>query len=292
MGVTPPAPFVVGVARSGTTLLRLMLDAHPELAIPPETHFAPRLAKAWAAGPDPTAAALDVLRRHPSSVDLKLDVDALAGVLAERPPGSAGDVLRAVYRAYAALQGKPRWGDKTPPYVRFMPMLAELLPEARFVHIIRDGRDVAMSLRGKWFGPDAVDDLAWWWRRHIERARRVAGGLPGYLEVRYEALVRDPEVELRRVGAFVELAWSPAMLDYHRRARGRLEEIHHDIVDHRGELITAERRLGIHLSTTRPPDPSRIGAWRAEMPASDQRRFVAIAGHMLEELGYGTEVDA
>ena len=110
---TPPAPFVVGVGRSGTTLLRLMLDAHPELAIPPETHFVPELIERGARRPTPRARRRDRRRRRWG--DFGLDADEL------REPGRRARAARRRRRCCApstastpSAQGKPRWGDKTP----------------------------------------------------------------------------------------------------------------------------------------------------------------------------------
>ena len=111
-----PPPFIVGVARSGTTLLRLMLDAHPELAIPPETHFVPRLIKLVDGGAGPGEVAT-FLAGHPRWGDYGLDAAELERRLDALEPFDAGSALRAFYGLYAEGQGKPRWGDKSPPYV-------------------------------------------------------------------------------------------------------------------------------------------------------------------------------
>jgi hypothetical protein len=142
---------VVGVGRSGTTLLRLMLDAHPELAIPPETHFVPAVIERakGGAGSEALIAELTGVRGWD-----ELGVDA--GQLRERVPaaahGDAATVLRAFYALAAEARGKTRWGDKTPIYVTRMRAISATLPEARFVHLIRDGRDVALSRRRRGMG--------------------------------------------------------------------------------------------------------------------------------------------
>ena len=124
----PPAPFVVGVSRSGTTLLRLMLDAHHQLAIPPETHFIPELVEACqqrGAGPDEIVELLSAHRRWP---DFRLDTDELRGRLAALDPFGPGPALREFYGLYAERAGKPRWGDKTPHYTRKMRLIEGVLP--------------------------------------------------------------------------------------------------------------------------------------------------------------------
>lgn len=288
-----PAPFVVGVARSGTTLLRLMLDAHPDLAIPPETHFIHRLAKACgttgkraARGAPTPACVLETLTTYPRWPDFGLDRDELARRFAELDEFSLGGALRCFYELYAARCGKPRWGDKTPEYVIRMSLIQRLLPEARFVHLIRDGRDVWLSLRGVPFGPGSVDAAAAMWRDRISTARSQAAGLPFYLEVRYEDLVLEPEATLRRTCAFLELPWDAGMLTYHDRAEERLAEIQ-DVVDPTtGRLIRAAVRRSHHGLVGAPPQRDRVGRWRTELDQAERERFAAVAGPMLRELGY------
>src|SRR5207248_810105 len=165
------APFIVGAGRSGTTLLRMMLDAHPELAIPPETHFIPPLKQLWDESPQPGDAVIDALLEHQSWADFDIDPDRFRARLESSGAANLTDVLRAFYSMYAEQKGKSRWGDKTPLYVMAMPTIAELLPEAHFIHMIRDGRDVALSVRPLWFGPNSIEEAAVWWQRRIEAGR-------------------------------------------------------------------------------------------------------------------------
>jgi hypothetical protein len=198
-----PAPFVVGVGRSGTTLLRLMLDAHPQLAIGPETQFVPDLIHV----DDP----VDAIVGARTWGDFGLDPDEFA----RRASGQElAGVLRAFYSLYAESQGKPRWGEKTPGYVRNMDSIATVLPEARFIHLIRDGRDVALSRRARGMGADKpMAKTANLWRRRIEDARGQAQRLDGrYIELRYEDLVADPQPHLLRICEFIGLEFDPAML--------------------------------------------------------------------------------
>ena len=112
-------PIVVGVPRSGTTLLRLILDAHPELAIPPETGFLPALAGPGAPGDARTF--LELLVGYPPEApgwaDFGLDEGRLLEEVGRLRPFSVADAVRCFYRAYAARHGKDRWGDKTPGYL-------------------------------------------------------------------------------------------------------------------------------------------------------------------------------
>ncbi|HEX2436605.1 MAG TPA: sulfotransferase [Solirubrobacterales bacterium] len=282
----PPAPFIVGVARSGTTLLRLMLDAHPEMAIPPETHFIPKVIKACDRADDPHEAVFELLTAHRRWPDYGLDANQLRERLDRIAPLSAGDALRAFYGLYAEKQGKPRWGDKSPSYVRRMRRVASALPEAHFVHLVRDGRDVALSQVEVDFGPDQIADAARDWVEGIEKAHRQARRLRHYIEVRYEDLVTDPEPPLRLVCEFVRLRWDPAMLAYHAGAEERMAEVTRDFERGEGPAIPATVRASRHTRVAEPPQRERAGRWRTDMSPSDRATFEGIAGEQLAKLGY------
>lgn len=269
----PPFPFVVGCGRSGTTLVRAMLDSHPELAIPPESYFVSELAAEWAPG---RAFAFDDLlarlRGHDRFARWGLAIDAVAEAGAAARPQTFADGIRCAFAAYAREKGKPRYGDKTPRYVQDLALLAELFPEARFVHVIRDGRDVALSFLDREWGPKTVEEAARRWRKRVKAGRRAASSLePGrYLEVRYEDLFDDPSAELERVCALVEVDPAPEMLRYFERA---------------GEVIAGTKYPDQHSSVAAPPTKG-LRDWRTAMSPADVAAFEATAGNLLEELGY------
>jgi hypothetical protein len=283
----PPAPFVVGATRSGTTLLRLMLDAHPDVGIPSETHFFQRLAKAsehWSITPDQLA---DKIVGHKRWGDFHLDEDELRERFRAIEPLNLSDALRAFYGLYAEKQGKTRWGDKTPGYLRYMDRIELVLPEARFVHLIRDGRDVALSVLPMNWGPSTIQEAAELWVERVTLARENGRGVQHYTELKYEDLVTDTEGELRRISEFLDLPWDPAMLDYHERAEERLKEKARDLPrkKERGDQPAAAR-MASHAMAKKPPDPKRIGRWRTEMSNGDRIEYESIAGDLLAELGY------
>jgi hypothetical protein len=284
-----PAPFVVGLTRSGTTLLRMMLDAHPELTIPPETHFVPDLIKAARAGGD-AEAMLAAMTANRTWEDFGIGTEAMRARLERVDQGDGAAAVRAFYGAYAELQGKPRWGDKTPAYMLSVQRIGRTLPEARFVHLIRDGRDVALSQTARALNeqPPPPDQAARWVKR-IGKSREQAATLKGprYVEARYEDLVRDPETTLRRICAFIELPWDEAMLAYHERAAGRLTEMAGSLRAEGGHAEqVAGYRIDNHAPTTQPPDPGKLDKWRREMAPDDVRAYEAVAGDLLKELGY------
>jgi hypothetical protein len=284
-------PIIVGAPRSGTTLLRFMLDASSELAIPPETGFLAIGGKINGRGKklrDSFFQAIvnygEPLRSWP---DFEIPAREFRATLDQITPFNATDGYRAFYRLYAARHGKTRWGDKTPIYCRHLKAIRKILPEARFVHIIRDGRDVALSLRRMWFSPGwDMETQATYWRDCILAARRAGRGQHDYLEVRYEELIHNTAETLQRICTHVNLTFEEKMLNYYKRAPERLKE-------HKGRsspdgvtVLTQDQRMKQQQRTTGPPDPACVFGWKQTMDSDERRRFQMVAGDLLEELGY------
>jgi Sulfotransferase family len=271
--MTPPPFFIVGCDRSGTTMLRLILDGSPDVAIPTESmilvDFAPHAGDALA-----TDAEFDRLARavwrHP-----KLREWGLPG----RPPAREGRTGPAAYRAaleapflaYAALHGKPRWADKTPYYVGELDLVKRAFPEARIVNLVRDGRDVALSLLRVPFGPSNVWAAARQWRAAVDAGDAAAARYDGdVLTLRYEDLVADPEPEARRVCEFCEIAFRPEMLAIEESAAGRLAAGQ--------EGWFSELYAGIGTRS--------VGKWHTGMSRPQQAVFAAGASAALLRHGY------
>src|SRR4030095_16294027 len=192
-----PAPFIVGVGRSGTTLLRLMLDAHPEVCIPSETGFIPAVLSNSCDSTNARREFVKVITEFETWPDFNLSSEEFCHALKAEPLGLSA-WIRAFYRLYAAHFAKRRWGDKTPVYSSQMPRIEAILPEARFIHVIHDGRDVALSVRPLWFAPGKdIRTIAHDWKYRIEQARYLGRHCRHYLEIYYENLVGHAERELR-----------------------------------------------------------------------------------------------
>ncbi len=285
----PPMPFIVGAGRSGTTLLRLMLDAHPAMAIPPETHFYPGLVKLTGEGSGLREAFHAAVTTANTWGDFHLDAGCFREELEGIEPFTIADGLRCFYAMYARRFRKARWGEKTPFYGRFMVTIQDVLPEAYFIHLIRDGRDVTLSIKDLWFSPGRdIDALAADWVWKVRETRQQAQGCKHYLEVRFEDLVLDTANVLKRICKFIELPYSASMEQYYRTAAERLDELSDHVVFNESIGVRKAHRLGIFASTQQPPLPDRIGRWRILMSEAEQRAFEAVAGTMLRDLGYPT----
>jgi hypothetical protein len=284
-------PIIVGSPRSGTTLLRVMLDAHSQLAIPPETGFLALGDTFTGKGDKLRDSFFDAIVSYgeplPSWPDFEIPVEDFRAVLDQITPFNVTDGYRAFYQLYATRRGKARWGDKTPIYCLHLNKIRRVLPEARFVHIIRDGRDAALSLRRMWFSPGwEIETQASYWRECVLAARRAGMSHDDYLEVRYEELIQNTEETLKSVCAHVDLNFEREMLNYYQRAPERLKEHKGRSLPDGTTFLTQEDRLRQQQRTTEPPDPTCVFSWKRMMNAEERRRFQLVAGDMLEELGY------
>jgi LPS sulfotransferase NodH len=211
--------IVVGCARSGTTMLQLMLHAHRRIAIPPETRFVLsgyRQRRSFGdlrePAPREALARWIVDRRQTRFADLGLDAEQVAArIIAGR--GTLGSAFGTVFQAYAERFGKPRWGDKRPAYLQNLDVITRLFPDAQIVNLIRDGRDCVASLNEMtWHRQDIYGTIAAW-ARAVDDGRRAARrlGPAQYHQLRYEDLVADPQAELSALCDFLGEDYDPAM---------------------------------------------------------------------------------
>jgi len=284
-------PIVAGAPRSGTTLLRFMLDAHPQLAIPPETGFLVPLANIQQSGAGDAEALFRLITHYPTSApvwpDFHLDAQVLHHELAKLRPFDLATGVRSFYRLYAERFGKPRYGDKTPTYCEHIPAISALLPEAHFIHIIRDGRDMALSLRPLWFAPARdIASLAHYWQRLVRAGQAGGSNARAYMEIRYEDLVQDSRWELEKICAFLDLPFHPDMLNYWQRTPDRLKEHGARVQSNGTEIVGHQQRLDQQRLTTGPPMLDRAFRWKRDLTEQEQQEFVRAAGATLAELGY------
>jgi hypothetical protein len=257
-------------------MLRAMLDSHPDVAVPHESYFVvPALHRRAAyEGPDGVDRdrLLADLARDDTFTRWGLDADAVERVRSDATLGSVPDILRELYRAYAGAAGKTRFADKTPRNVLHIELLAAAFPDARFVHLVRDGRDVVPSMLGLDYFPDRFPEAVLYWADRVERGRRAGArlGPDRYVEVRYEELVADAPSVLARLCELLALPFDPAMLRYHERA---------------DEVVAAVRETAHHQGLWQPPTVGRR-SWRESMSRRDVARFEALAGSALDDFGY------
>jgi hypothetical protein len=255
-----------------------MLDSHDELAIPPESYFVATFARRR---PEfdlksgfHSRAFLDALCSHRWFGRWGLVEEEVRTVILEGAPRNTAEAIRSVYRLYSLHRSKWRYADKTPEYVCSMKTIGSLLPEARFIHLIRDGRDVAQSLcsAARGFGVTDLAGALIFWERRVITGRRQGGrlGRRRYREVRYEDLISDPEAVLRDICSFVQLDYQPRMLKYY----DRVDEILVGVPGHQ------------HHRRLRQAPVSGLRDWRRDLAASDIGLADALVGPTLASLGY------
>ena len=264
--VPPPAPFVCGVTRSGTTLVRLMLDSHPDLAIPGETHWVPKLIRRIEKDRMPPEDLADVIIESKRWQEFHLDPDALRERDRRDPEGgNAADAIRAFYVALRRARGQDalrrqdsrlHQGDGADPA---HPPRGAIHP-----HHSRRPRRLALPHADE-LGPDDLRGVGEAVGRADREGARMAPKIEHYNEVKFEDLVRDTEGTLRKVCEIIELDFDPVMLDYHERAEKRLQEKNVDLVRRHGPTQPAEARMESHKLAKEPPQKDRLGAWREKM---------------------------
>jgi hypothetical protein len=275
-----PYLFIVGCARSGTTLVRRIVDAHPEIAITTEMHWISHYFDYFKnQNRLVTPELVSELTGHKRFAQFEIPRQQFEGLLGSGEALPYPTFLNRVFGLYRKIKNKPLVGNKTSGYVRRIPTFHALWPDAKFVHIIRDGRDVCLSVlnwnkaertvgRYASWEEDPVSTTALWWERKVRKGREDGAALgPGlYHEMLYEDLVEDQERECKRLCEFLGVPYDDAMIRFH---------------EGRERVKPGRSAKSAWLRVT-----SGLRDWRTEMCTGDVERFEAAAGNLLEELGY------
>jgi hypothetical protein len=266
-----PYLFIVGCPRSGTTLLQRVVDAHPKVAILPEANWIYHVLMdpsvviengAVAPGLVPT------LLEHPKFRPLGITHEHLTRLIGEHSRISYSSFVSRIFDLYGEMQGKELVGNKTPGLARRLDVIHAMWPEARIVHLIRDGRDVYLSMKnrllhtplGGW-SDDPVSSAALWWELNVQKGRNARRSFAPelYYEVRFESLVNNPGEVCTELCTFLGVPYSEAMVRlYEKRKRKRASQ----------------------------PITPALRDWRSQMQSKDIEIFEAAAGKTLEDLGY------
>jgi hypothetical protein len=283
VGRSNPFVFIVGCPRSGTTLLMRIVDAHSQIAIIPESQWiAHYYKKRIGVSPEGlvTPELISRLLEYDRFYRMGIGRDELEALIGSGEPLSYAQFVQEIFNRYGEDRGKPLVGDKTPAYARNLPTLHALWPNAKVVHLIRDGRSVCLSavnwkrkaarLAGLFptWAEHPVATAAAWWEWHV-RLGREGGRVLGpdlYYEVRYESLVDRPAEETARLCAFLGVPYDETMLRFHE-GRTRTD-------------------AGLDAKRAWLPITGGLRDWCTQMPAVDLEGFEAMAGDLLGELGY------
>lgn len=264
--------FVVGASRSGTTLMRLILNAHPRLALPGETQFYVGVFEQYRRDgrwPEAVDAFITICeQRMEPAIELAdmrrrlLDLD--------RPDLRA--LLDLPLRRWAAAEGKPRWGEKTPEHSFYSQPILAMFPAAKFVEMIRDPRAVVASMTGSRFKGDSTTRNALYWdyvtTTAHERLQRDAGA-GQVISVRYEQLVSEPERTVREVCAFLGEEFDLGMLAFHEQTSSYM----------RAGRTRGDPRL-------MSPIGGEVDGWRAKLTDSQVRITEHVCAAGMRRFGY------
>jgi hypothetical protein len=268
--------FIGGCPRSGTTLLGTVLGAHPQCCPVPEAQFKIEPLSGLPRDPKPAQAlrALQKALRSPRFHSWK----SAAQKLGQGDIGQAvsyAELIDRLVTAYAGIAGKHQathWIDGTPSNKNFLPTLLQMFPDARAIHIVRDGRAVANSVMRRDWGPNTVITAAYWWLGHLSHGLAAEQSLPSarIRRIHYEALVRHPKDTLVGLCEWLGLEYSERMLD--------------------GRFYTVDSGAATFNPLTKlAPQSDRADAWRKTLSARQIEIFEAESKEMLTYLGYAMD---
>lgn len=286
--------FVIGNPRSGTTLLRLILDSHSQIVIPPECGFA-----VWWHKDYKTWTAADAIAHHRRAAfinDLKsstkiegwgLDFEQLDQKIQQEIPVDYATLVDLIYRNYAQQKNDPAtiWGDKNNFHINHIDILHALFPKARYVFIVRDGRDVACSykelnrrqIQSKYAPnlPDDIEAIATEWSQNNKEALNALNsiGQGTYTTVRYEDMVSHPGETIQQLVDFLSLPFEGAMLKFF------LKRNNHE----------PEEYLQWKEKTRQAITNSQVGRYKKELELKEIAAFESIAASFLEKFDYQTD---
>lgn len=262
--------MIIGHGSSGTSILTDLLREHLQIAFGTESQFVVRFYQnLWRYGDLRNDASLQSLVSHllgerwfkrSAKFGFRTDVESICSRVKDR---TYRGVLDAVFGEFAEQVGKVRWGDKTPGYLRHLDVLAELFPEAKYIHVIRDGRDVALSLMSRHFGANNVFLAAHDWSEMVERGDAFASMMPSeqLIEVRYEDLLDRPGDTFARLVEFL-----------------RIDDANGRLIDHLSKVIPEKLNQNNH------------GKWKTKLTAKQTHAFDRIACEQLLRHQYPSTV--
>lgn len=274
--------FIVGANRSGTTLLRLMLNAHSRLAVPEELcYFRSRYAgapiDAWRS-PHVSSTAYETIVQdfitEVTALHPELDGPTLLDTILT---GGRHDLRRpyqVILDTWTRIHGKVRWGEKTPGNLFYVDVLCEMFPGAYFLYVVRDPRAGVASMLKTDFFPDDVAFNAMSRRKHFETGERLLRqhvAPDHWLTIRYEDLTAAPEASLRRVCALIGERYEPEMLRFHRTAKA---------------YMTEKAATSFNASATRPVTTAQIDVWHEQLSERDVSMIEAICAKEMTAHGY------
>ncbi len=273
--------FIIGCERSGTTLIRLILHSHPNIALPPQTKFLKKIYKRrlqWRnLANEENRIKLshwftDHFDNHTKLPDLGLEAGDIRKEIVSSAT-SLGAAATGVFKLYSRKFNKPRWGDKRPYYIKYVKQLLALFPDAQIIHVVRDGRDcIASLMKMPWWKKDLAYTILNW-QEAIQEGKRANRSLPveQFIEIRYEDFVSHPEKWARELCRFLGEKYNSDMLKFQEIA----------------DIAVPDYKMPWHSATRQPISSTAIGRWQRDLEKWQVRLIEKTTGRELKEWGYG-----
>jgi len=281
--------FIVGCPRSGTTILAAILNAHPEIATATETHFFNYISqekkydwknfteKHFELFLDESRIVDFFTLSKISKEDLRLKFRALK--LSSKPEHNKKEVFNILINALVQKKEKQLFCEKTPQHLQNVDEIMKLYPQAKIIHLIRDGRDTVNSLMKMPWRPDGLLNNSRFWQTYIKLGQRLENKLDkeNFLTVKYEDLLRQPQDIIKSICGFISVEFTDSMITRDsKEAQG-------------SENIFSDWESSWKHKSLEEIDSTRIGAWEKELDVEDQRILNWHQAKVLKTLGYETE---
>jgi hypothetical protein len=273
--------FIVGMSRSGTTLLARMLDAHSNIAILPETWWYVVLDRLGCLDEftDPWQTSLFFNEVWENLKSYRDPAARIVASVAAKELGYVGPTVRLLEKlgqAYANERHARIWGEKTPAHALWLPQIRDLFPSARVLFMVRDPRDVLVSYDDRWNhghrDTEYVISTAALLKFYLVHLLHHPGFPPEQIQwVKYEPLTAQPSAELERICGFLEVDFESSMLDFYHQH----ENVELDIVEARH-----------HSLLSKPATTDHIGRYQKVFSASQIALVERLLGEEMQILGY------
>lgn len=256
--------FIIGCPRSGTTLVRVILDSHPNICCGPETHL------------------IKNLKTLKESIDKSWHILKTYGIQQKVLVEKLSEIFQMFPEHYVETKDKQRWAEKTPDNIFYVDFINELFPSCKFINVIRDGRDVVCSFKERW-GRKTIFYAIKTWNRSIDLTYqyRTRFTKDRYLEIRYEQLVSNAEEETKKIMEFLGEPWTSELLEHHKKQHDFWFKLNQDQTDH----LKKERKPLRH-SPSKPIFSSSAGKWKKNLNILEKALANLLLSRNLTRLGY------
>jgi hypothetical protein len=278
-----PMFFILGRPRSGTTLLRTLFDAHPNVATPIECAFIMNMSNKygkithWTS--DDLLSFYEDVQKHIKFDTWNIDLERLKrDLLSCEGECTFQTICKVVYLDYVSLFPKEeiKWiGDKNPVYATYTPLMLKLFPEAKFIHLLRDPRDNIISLKNVDFEGPFTALLAYRWQHSARKLHYIKKKHKSqFYTIRYEDLVKEPQKYYREMCDFLSLPYYDHVFEFYKKQEEAIKQFKTDKI------------MKYHKSLLNPINTGKVDLWKTQLPDRDIRIAEFVCGRWTKRYGY------